>query len=65
MMYIIAVYLNSLVIVAFLALIMHSLKFIPRTDINPDSYYYNDPSFSIQQNSNNYHEDSCNQSFQI
>ena len=28
MMYIIAVYLNSLVIVAFLALIMHSLKFL-------------------------------------
>ena len=38
--------------------------YIPCTDINPDSYYYNDLSFSIQQNSNYYHEDSFNQSFQ-
>ena len=38
--------------------------YIPCTDINPDSYYYNDLSFSIQQNSNYYYEDSFNQSSQ-
>ena len=38
--------------------------YIPCTDINPDSYYYNDLSLSIQQNSNYYHENSFNQSFQ-
>ena len=38
--------------------------YIPCADINPDSYYYNDLSFSIQQNSNYYHEDSFNQAFQ-
>ena len=36
--------------------------YIPCTDIDPDSCYYNDLSFSIQKNSNYYHEDSFNHS---
>ena len=36
--------------------------YIPCTDIDPDSCYYNELSFSIQKNSNYYHEDSFNHS---
>ena len=38
--------------------------YIPCTDIDPDSCYYNDLSFSIQKNSNYYHEESFNHSLQ-
>ena len=36
--------------------------YIPCTDIDPDSCYYNELSFSIQKNSNYHHEDSFNHS---
>ena len=39
-------------------------EYIPYTDIDPDSCYYNELSFSIQMKSNHYHENSFNQSLQ-
>ena len=39
-------------------------EYIPYTDIDPDSCYYNELSFSIQMKSNYYHENSFNQSLQ-
>ena len=38
--------------------------YIPCSDIDPDSCYYNHLSFSIQMNSNYYHEDSFNHSIE-
>ena len=37
--------------------------YIPCSDIDPDSCYYNDLSYTIQMNSNYYHEDSFNHFF--
>ena len=39
-------------------------EYLPCTDIDPDSCYYNELSFSIQMNSNYYHENSFNESLQ-